>query len=88
MSLREGRRGNVLQDSVTQAGHRAWPLLRCAAYLTGEMVWVVPTLVGGGLLASAVGSSERTATRVDEDNGGDQEDDADGEETPTGTGDE
>ena len=59
-----------------------------AAYLTGEMVWVVPTLVGGGLLASAVGSSERTATRVDEDNGGDQEDDADGEETPTGTGDE
>ena len=34
-----------------------------AAYLTGEMVWVVPTLVGGGLLASAVGSSERTATR-------------------------
>ena len=55
-----------------------------AAYLTGEMVWVVPTLVGGGLLASAVGSSERTATRVDEDNGGDQEDDADGEETPTG----
>ena len=25
---------------------------------------------------------------VDEDNGGDQEDDADGEETPTGTGDE
>ena len=59
-----------------------------AAYLTGEMVWVVPTLVGGGLLASAVGSSERTATRVDEDNGGDQEDDADWEETPTGTGDE
>ena len=59
-----------------------------AAYLTGEMVWVVPTLVGGGLLVSAVGSSERTATRVDEDNGGDQEDDADGEETPTGTGDE
>ena len=58
-----------------------------AAYLTGEMVWVVPTLVGCGLLASAVGPSDRTVTRVDEDEGGDQED-ADGEETPTGTGDE
>ena len=59
-----------------------------AAYLTGEMVWVVPTLVGCGLLASAVGSSERTATQVDEDDGGDQEDYGDGEETTTGAGEE
>ena len=58
-----------------------------AAYLTGEMVWVVPTLVGCGLLASAVGSSERTATRVDEDDEGD-EDDGDEDETTTGAGDE
>ena len=27
-----------------------------AAYLTGEMVWVVPTLVASGILAAGVGS--------------------------------
>ncbi len=48
-----------------------------AAYLTGEMVWVVPTLVASGILAANLGSVERTATRqVDEE--GQEED---GEET-------
>lgn len=45
-----------------------------AAYFTGEMVWVVPTLVGSGLLAAGVGSSG-TTTRLDED--GDDGDDGD-----------
>ena len=37
-----------------------------AAYLTGEMVWVVPTLVGSGLVAAGIKSKTPT-TRVDED---------------------
>ena len=45
-----------------------------AAYLTGEMVWVVPTLVASGLVAAGVDSKTPT-TRVDED--GDHGDDGD-----------
>ena len=47
-----------------------------AAYITGEMVWVVPTLVGSGILAAGVGSGS-TTTRVDED----ADDGDDGDET-------
>ena len=44
-----------------------------AAWLTGEMVWVVPTLVGSGVIAASIGSVNRAeTTRVDED--GDDED--------------
>ena len=43
-----------------------------AAYITGEMVWVVPTLVASGILAAGVGSGS-TTTRVDEDGDGDDE---------------
>ena len=45
-----------------------------AAYLTGEMVWVVPTLAASGLVAAGVNSKTPT-TRVDED--GDNGDDGD-----------
>ena len=45
-----------------------------AAYLTGEMVWVVPTLVASGLVAAGVNPKTPT-TRVDED--GDPGDDGD-----------
>ena len=47
-----------------------------AAYLTGEMVWVVPTLVASGLVAAGVNSKTPT-TRVDEDGDGDDGDDGD-----------
>ena len=50
-----------------------------AAYLTGEMVWVVPTLVASGLVAAGVGS-KGTVTRLDEDGDhgdGDDEDNGD-----------
>ena len=53
-----------------------------AAYLTGEMVWVVPTLVASGLVAAGVNSKTPT-TRVDEDGDGDDGDDGDnGDEGP------
>ena len=45
-----------------------------AAYLTGEMIWVVPTLVASGLVAAGVDFKTPT-TRVDED--GDHGDDGD-----------
>ncbi len=52
-----------------------------AAYLTGEMVWVVPTLVASGFLAASIGVSDRVITRVDEDGDGeDEEDDSGGVE--------
>ena len=55
-----------------------------AAYLTGEMVWVVPTLVASGFLAASIGASDRVITRVDEDgedgDGEDEEDDSGGVE--------
>ena len=38
-----------------------------AAYLTGEMVWVVPTLVGSGFFAAFIGPRQVQITRVDED---------------------
>ena len=46
-----------------------------AAYLTGEMVWVVPTLVASGFLAASIGVSDRVITRVDEDGDGEDEED-------------
>ena len=51
-----------------------------AAYLTGEMVWVVPTLVASGFFAASIGASDRDiTTRVDEDgDGGEEEDEQDG----------
>ena len=48
-----------------------------AAYLTGEMIWVVPTLVASSLVAAGVNSKTPT-TRVDED--GDHGDDGDDED--------
>ncbi len=43
-----------------------------AAYLTGEMVWVVPTLAGSGAVAASVVSLRKdTTVRVDEDGGDD-----------------
>ncbi len=52
-----------------------------AAYLTGEMVWVVPTLVASGFLAASVGTSDgELPTRVDEDEGdGEGDDEAESE---------
>ena len=42
-----------------------------AVWLTGEMVWVVPTLVGSGVIAASIGSVNRAeTTRVDEDGDG------------------
>ncbi len=49
-----------------------------AAYLTGEMVWVVPTLAGSGAMAASIGSGGLLTRRVDED--GDDGDDGDGGE--------
>ena len=58
-----------------------------AAYLTGEMVWVVPTLVASGLVAAGVNSKTPT-TRVDEDGDGDDGDDGDnGDDGQDDTGD-
>ncbi len=36
-----------------------------AAYLTGEMVWVVPTLAGSGAVAASIGSGGLLTRRVD-----------------------
>lgn len=48
-----------------------------AAYLTGEMVWVVPTLAASGVLASSIGSAaDIKPVHVDEDG---DDGDADGE---------
>ena len=45
-----------------------------AAYLTGEMVWVVPTLAAASFFAGSISLDERSVSRrVDEDT-----DDADG----------
>ena len=55
-----------------------------AAYLTGEMVWVIPTLVASGVVAAGVGSRGKT-TRVDED--GDHGDDGDDGDETDSTGD-
>ncbi len=52
-----------------------------AAYLTGEMVWVVPTLVASGILAANLGSVERTATRRVDEDGQEEDGEDDGEET-------
>ena len=58
-----------------------------AAYLTGEMVWVVPTLVASGLVAAGVDSKTPT-TRVDEDGDhGDDGDNRDDDHTTDHTGD-
>ncbi len=58
-----------------------------AAYLTGEMVWVLPTLVASGLVAAGVNSKTPT-TRVDEDGDGDDGDDGDnGDDGQDDTGD-
>ena len=38
-----------------------------AAYLTGEMVWTIPTMVGAGLVAAAISNP----ARVTDDGGGD-----------------
>ena len=56
-----------------------------AAYLTGEMVWVVPTPAAAAFFAASIGSDPHLTTRVDEDGdgddqgGGDDEDDGDTE---------
>ena len=42
-----------------------------AVWLTGEMVWVVPTLVGSGVIAASIESVNRAETTwVDEDGDG------------------
>ena len=41
--------------------------------LTGQMVWVVPTLVASGYVAATIGGSEQDVRRnVDEDDEGDE----------------
>ena len=67
---------------------RRWPVLLLkvavllgppyvAAYLTGQMVWVVPTLVASGYVAATIGGSEQDMRRnVDEDDGDDEGDEA------------
>lgn len=43
-----------------------------AAYLTGEMVWVVPTLAASSFFAATIGLTEQSIQRhVDQDEGGD-----------------
>ncbi|ATI41914.1 hypothetical protein CBW24_07805 [Pacificitalea manganoxidans] len=44
-----------------------------AAYLTGQMVYVVPTLAAAGILASSITFERQTSRRVDEDDDGDGE---------------
>ena len=52
------------------------------AYLTGEMVWVMPTVVAFGILAASLGAG---VSRFDdsEDDDGDDDDD-DGQDAPSG----
>ena len=48
-----------------------------AAYLTSQMVWVVPTLVASGYVATTIGGSDQDVRRnVDEDDGDDEGDEA------------
>ncbi len=44
-----------------------------AAYITGEMVWVVPTLAAAGFFAATIGSDPNLTMRVDEDGDGDDD---------------
>ena len=47
-----------------------------AAYLTGEMVWTVPTLAAAGVLAANLKPTDpRTSRRVDSDDGDDTDHD-------------
>ena len=54
-----------------------------AACISGEMVWVVPTLAASAYFAATVGSEPSTTQRVDEDgddgeqHGGDEDDEGD-----------
>ena len=45
-----------------------------AAYITGEMVWVVPTLAAAGFFAATIGSDPNLTMRVDEDGDGEDDD--------------
>ena len=45
------------------------------AYLTGEMVWTIPTMVGAGILAAAFSDPKRV---TDEGDDGDDGDDHEG----------
>jgi hypothetical protein len=60
-----------------------------AAYLTGQMVYVVPTLAAAGFFASSISLTDRAAVRqVDEDGGHDGGDpDADGADAGMVSGD-
>ena len=61
------------------------------AYLTGEMVWVVPTLAAAGFFAASIGSDPDLTMRVDEDGDGDGGDDDQGggdDEAVQGVGEE
>jgi hypothetical protein len=60
-----------------------------AAYLTGEMVYTVPTLAASASLAAAIKQSAPADTqqRVDEDGGGDDNDNEDAEDASPDGGD-
>ena len=49
-----------------------------AAWLTGEMVWTVPTLAAASVLAASLKSTEQTQRAVDDDGDGDGGGDPDG----------
>lgn len=56
-----------------------------AAWPTGEMVWVVPTLVGSGIIAASIGSVNRAkTTQVDEDGNGEGDEGLDTRILPVG----
>ena len=38
-----------------------------AAYLTGQMVWTIPTMVAAGFFAAAIGNREKPSERVDQE---------------------
>ena len=55
-----------------------------AAYITGEMVWVVPTLAAAGFFAATIGSDPDLTTRVDEDGDGGDDDEGGGDDEEDG----
>ncbi len=38
-----------------------------AAYLTGQMVWTIPTMVAAGFFAAALGDRNKPSERVDQE---------------------
>ena len=70
-------RGLNYKDAILKAAIVLIPSY-AAAYFTGEMVWVVPTLAATSFFAANISTSDLTTKRLDEDgddDGGDNGDD-------------